>query len=273
MKLGVTFRAFDERLASTRLRALIPQRELMLLGVKPGRDVLVIGKHGWDWSKETAGFGKVVYDVCDDHFDSASFGTFYRESCARADAVTCNSLEMARRIKAVTGRDAWVIPDPWESPEGKPRVHDALLWFGHKSNLPDLGPWAEPLAGRRLTVMSNIGGDLPVPGWKSALWSPIEMDKQFAAAGLVIVPTGKSMCKSGNRAIESIRRGVFPVCGYLPAYSDLGVWVGNVADGIEWALSHHDEVMHRIRSAQEYVRWHYSPARTAKYWLEALSYV
>lgn len=273
MKRRITFRAWTTELASTRMRALIPRRELAMLGIEQGRDVLVIGKHGWDWDAETAGYGKVVFDVCDDHFASVAHGAFYRETCERADAVTCNSNEMQRRIKAVTGRDAWVIPDPYEAPEGKARVHDSLLWFGHASNLPDLAPLAQRLAGRKLTVVSNAEGDPGVPGWKGAQWSPQEMDRQFAAAGLVVIPTGKSMCKSGNRAIEAIRRGVFPVCGYLPAYSDLGVWVGDVGDGVEWALSHHDEVMHRIRAAQDYVRWEYNPARIAKLWLEALSYV
>ena len=272
MKRRITFRAFDERLASTRLRAVIPQRELMALGIAPGRDVLVIGKHGWKWDAETAGYERVVFDVCDDHFDN-QHGQHYRDACARADAVTCNSSEMARRIKAVTGRDAWVIPDPWESPEGKPRIHDALLWFGHKSNLPDLGPWVERLAGRHVTVVSNMDGDPGPHGWRGVRWSPDAMHRAFLDAGLSIIPTGKSMCKSGNRAIESIRRGVFPVCGYLPAYADLGVWVGDIADGVEWALSHRDEVMERVRAAQDYVRWEYNPARIAKLWIEALSYV
>jgi hypothetical protein len=273
VKARVTFRAIDERLASTRLRALIPQRELMMLGVEPGRDVLVIGKHGWNWDDEARDYKRVVFDVCDDHFDSVGCGAFYRDACARADALTCNSHAMRRRIKEVTGRDAWMIPDPWEGPEAAPRVHDALLWFGHKSNLPDLGPHAERLAGRRLTVVSNIGGDPGVAGWTGVQWSLEAMERQFAAAGLVVIPTGKSACKSGNRAIESIRRGLYPVCGPLPAYADLGVWVGDIGDGVEWALSHHDEVMQRLRAAQSYVRWQYCPARIAKLWLECLAYV
>lgn len=271
MKRGVTFHSFSEKLASSRLRAIIPQRELVSLGVPVGREILVIGKHGWKWEEATQGYKKVVFDVCDDHFDDDK-GEHYLEACARADAVTCNSAVMRFTIKERTGRDAWLIPDPWEAPERKPRTGSNLLWFGHKSNLRDLVPWLMRLEGRHLTIVSNteIG---PIPNVRGVQWSPEEMDRQFAEAGLVIIPTGKSMCKSGNRAIESIRRGLFPICGYLPAYSDLGVWVGAIDDGVEWALSHHDEVIHRIAAAQEYVRWEYSPARIAKLWLEALSYV
>ena len=66
---------------------------------------------------------------------------------------------------------------------------------------------------------------------------------------------------------------MFPICGYLPAHADLGVYVGDIGDGIEWALSHHDEVIRRIHAAQDFVRWEYAPARIAKLWLEALAYV
>lgn len=272
MSRTVTFRSFGEHVASSRYRALIPQRELASQGIQQGRDVLVIGKHGWDWDTEAAGFSRVVFDVCDDHFDG-THGKHYRDGCSRADAVTCNSHEMARRIKAVTGRDAWVIPDPFESPEHRPRIHDGLLWFGHRSNLADLGPWVERLAGRRVTVVSNVDGDPGVPKWTGVRWSPEAMDREFARAGMVIIPTGKSSCKSGNRAIESIRRGLWPVCGPLPAYADLGVWIGDIADGVEWSLSNQDEVLKRIGKAQAYARRAYAPSRIGMLWREVLTYV
>jgi hypothetical protein len=270
VKPRITFRGIRPDLASTRLRAEIPQRELAELGIERGRDILVIGKHGWSWDEATAGYRKVVMDVCDDHFGGVH-DAHYRLACSQADAVTCNSAAMRDRIKAETGRDAWVIPDPWEAPEGKPRVHERLVWFGHKTNLRDLVPWLDRLAGRPLAIVSNV--DAGPPGVRVVQWSPDAMDREFIDAGLCVIPTGKSACKSGNRAVESIRRGVFPICGYLPAYGDLGVYVGDIAEGVEWALSHHDEVMHRICAAQHYVGWQYNPKRIAKLWLEALSYV
>lgn len=273
MKRRITFASFGPKIASSRLRAEIPQRELASLGIEAGRDVLVIGKHGWEWDKVTKGFARVVYDVCDDHFGD-NLSAHYLGACARADAVTCNSHVMRDIVKAKTGRDAWVIPDPWESPECAPRTGRSLLWFGHRRNLRDVTPWLDKLAGRDLTIVTKLQGDEPVIGgvrWVD--WSPDEMARQFQSAGLVLIPTGVSMAKSANRAIESIRRGVFPVCGYLPAHGDLGVYQGDIAVGVEWALGHHDEVIHRLRAMQGYVRWQYAPTRIAKLWLEALSYV
>jgi hypothetical protein len=256
--MNVTFRHFGPAMASSRYRALIPAQELKKLGVGEGRDWLVIGKHGWDWDV-TSGYAKVCFDVCDDHFANIYS---YTENCKRADLVTCNSLEMVRVIKEKTGVDAVFIPDPYEQPEREPRVHDRLLWFGHASNITDLVPWCDL---PNLEVVSNIDG--------VTQWSPENMDAAFERAGLVIIPTGKSMAKSGNRAIESLRRGLFVIAGYLPAYSDLGIYVGNIGDGVNWALKRPSEIRDRIAMAQTYIRYEYSPERIAKLWLRALESV
>jgi hypothetical protein len=257
--MNVNFLAWGPMAASSRYRSIIPEQQLRNLGVTPGNDWLVIGKHGWT-AMHTDPFKRICYDVCDDHFND-EHREYYRAMCDKADLVTCNSLEMARVIKKKTGRDATVIPDPYEQPEKAPRVHDSLLWFGHQSNLKDLEPW---LGLPKLRIVSN--GKEP---WVTP-WSPEVMDRAFDNAGLVIIPTGKSMAKSGNRAIESIRRGLFVVAGYLPAYADLGMYCGDIGDGVDWALSHRGEVLDRIKRAQAYVAHEYSPERIGRMWLEAL---
>ena len=256
--MKVTFKGWGAGMASGRYRSIIPAQQLHRLGVEQGNDWLIIGKHGWNWAKETDGFKRVCFDVCDDHF-AGQHGDHYRRICDAADLVTCNSHEMARIITDQTGREAVMIPDPYEQPQKPPRVNVRLLWFGHASNLKDLMPWIHL---PNLDVVSNGLG---------TQWSPEAMDLAFDRAGLVIIPTGKSMAKSGNRAIESIRRGLFVIAGYLPAYADLGVYVGNIGDGVKWALSHQDEVIARIAKSQAYIRDEYSPERIGALWLEALS--
>lgn len=249
--MNATFRHGGANLASSRYRAIIPQSF-----IPKGNDWLVIGKHGWDWDRETEGFKRVCFDVCDDHFENVYS---YTENCKRADLVTCNSLEMVRVIKERTGVEATFIPDPYEQPEVSPRVHDRVLWFGHASNIKDLVPWCDL---PNLEVVSNIDG--------VTQWSPENMDAAFDRAGLVIIPTGKSMAKSGNRAIESLRRGLFVVAGYLPAYADLGIYIGHIGDGVRWALEHQDEALGRVKRAQAYIRQEYSPERIAGLWKKAL---
>jgi hypothetical protein len=260
--MKVTFKHFGSHLASSRYRSIIPAQRLQKLGVKEGSDWLVIGKHGWDWAKETGGYRKVCFDVCDDHFGD-KYGSHYRLGIDAADLVTCNSLEMARVILDQTGVEAIVIPDPYEQPEQPPRLSDRLLWFGHSSNLADLAPWFDQLKNLEVVTSLNVSGVTP--------WSPEAMNDAFNRSGLVVIPTGKSMAKSGNRAIESLRRGLFVVAGYLPAYADLGIYIGNISDGVDWALDHPSLVIERIKSAQAYIEQEYSPERIAKLWLRTLS--
>ena len=268
---GVSWLAFDSSLASARYRRDIPAAALAQMGVRVGgRDVLIASKHGWNWDEVTRGFRRVVMDVCDDHFDGP-YAAHYLDACARADAVTCNSREMARVIKARTERDAWVVDDPYEQPERAPRLSRDLLWYGHALNLPDLHAVADSIAEYPLTVVTGGVGVVCEP--PVVQWTPDALDAAFNACGMVVIPTGRSMAKSGNRAIEAIRRGLFPVCGYLPAYADLGVWVGNIADGVAWALENRRETLARIGHAQAYVRKRYSPRRVAEQWLEVLQHV
>ncbi len=264
---SVTFRVVNLTWPSSRLRAAIPQRALADVGVRQGRDVLVIGKHGWDWDVETCGYKRIVYDVCDSHW-SDRWRDEVIDYCGRADAVTCNSHVMADEIKAHTGRDAWIIPDPYEAPEGEPRINERLLWFGWHWNAQALQPWAPKLVGRDVTILiDNVDAHELAPGVRVVPWSPEAMDAEFERAGLVILPTDmRPKAKSGNRAIESIRRGVFPICGPLPAYADLGVYIGDIDRGVDWALANRGEVLKRIRAAQEYVRAEYNPARIGRLW-------
>ncbi len=259
--MNVTFKHWGLHLASSRYRAAIPAQQLSKIGVGRGKEWVVIGKHGWEWDKETDGYEKVCFDVCDDYFDTP-FGDHYRASISKADQVTCNSLEMARLIKEQTDRKAVYIPDPYEQKEREARVHDRLLWFGHESNLVDLAPWVDRLDKLEIVTGSNITG--------TTQWTPEAMDKAFDRAGLVIIPTGKSMAKSANRAIESLRRGIYVIAGFLPAYGCLGIYTGNIEDGVKWALSHRDEVLRRIERAQDYIRYEYSPERVAGLWKLAL---
>jgi hypothetical protein len=260
--MKVTFRHFGAHLASSRYRSILPAQWLKANGIEEGRDWLVIGKHGWDWGKETRGFSRVCFDVCDDHFDD-QFGEHYRQAIASASLVTCNSAEMARVILAKTGAVATVIPDPYEQPEHEARIGDNLLWFGHRSNLGDLLPWLDRLGS--IEIVSNVNAT------GITAWTPEAMDRAFSRAGLVVIPTGKSMAKSGNRAIESIRRGLFVVAGYLPAYADLGIFVGDIGDGVDWALSHREEALRRVKDAQRYVAREYGMDRIGRLWNQALS--
>ena len=261
--MNVTFADFGPSLASSRLRAAIPQRELKKLGIHRGLDVLVYGKH-WLSSEEILPFRKKIYDVCDDHFDNAH-GHYYRKHIAEADVVTCNSEVMRVIIKQRTGRDAVVIPEPYESDEQEPSIGPNLLWYGHQSNLPDLTRIQSRLR-HPLTVLSN--NTIPP-------WSPESFEQEISRPCIVIIPTGKSLAKSENRMVEAIRNGKYVCAEHLPSYEQFGQFfpLGDIPSHIEQVLENPEQAVQKVKMAQSYINTRFSPQTIAKMWLEVIENV
>ena len=260
--MNVTFIEFGDHLASSRLRAKIPQKEVAKYGVKKGSDVIVYGKH-WLEPSELDRFGKKVFDVCDNHYDSPDVGSYYYLHTIQADVVTCNSEEMRKVIKSKTGRDAIVIPEPYESPERRPSIGETLLWFGHASNLKDLQRLQSELK-HKLVVMTN-GVGIP--------WSRENFAKVMEKPLIVIIPTGKSMAKSENRMVESIRNGKYVCAEHLPAYEPFSPWMptGNIPQHVERVLETPQAAIQSILAAQDYIRDKYSPETIGRQWLEVIN--
>jgi hypothetical protein len=264
-----TFITFDERMASARLRQHIPIRELLKLGVKigPRGDVLVCSKHGWP-EELIEGYDRIVFDVCDDHFDS-QWGGHYRTTCLKADAVVCNSEAMRFRIFQETHVVAKVIPDPWESPETLPAWGDGLLWFGHETNLKDLWREVPNLLDYAMCVVSTPVQDGITP------WSPEVQKKALEHCAIVILPTGKSPCKSANRMVEAIRAGKFVCANPLPAYEEFSpyAWIGDIREGVDWAYANQAKALEMVRKGQLYIKTRYSPEIIGRQWLDVLTKV
>lgn len=259
--MKVTFAYFGPELASSRLRAKIPQDEFIKMGIEKGSDVLVYGKH-WLTDAALEPFDRYVFDVCDDHFDNEN-GVYYRKHIDRADVVTCNSTEMQKRIKEVTGRDSVVIKEPYESEEKTPSIGPGLLWFGHRSNLRDLNRIMHKL-NHNLCILSNHP-DYPK-------WTPESYQREISKDCIVIIPTGKSIAKSENRMVEAIRNGKYVCAEHLPAYEQLGAYpLGDIPSHVDWALSNTEQAIERIKSAQSLIRDTYSPRSIAEHWLEVIN--
>lgn len=266
--MKVSFLTFAPQLASARYRQYIPMTELQKLGVEVSQDAdtIICSKHGWDTSIVNP-YKRVVYDVCDDHMlPEKKWADFYRQMIGRADLVTCNSAAMRFRIFQETGKVATVIPDPYETEKQYPTWGKGLLWFGHEDNLPDLWRQMPTLEGYAVQVVSKPIQPLITP------WSPESQAAALKGCAVVILPTGRSPCKSANRAIEALRAGKFVVANPLPAYEELRdfIWVGDMRKGVDWAHKHQQEALQRVRQGQEYIAKHFAPARIGKLWKEAL---
>lgn len=244
----------DPKLASARLRSLIPREILKRDGlVEPGLDVIVAAKHGWDPREVRSATGRMIFDICDDHFHNDN-RAHYLEAAELADEVTCNSEVMREIVFAETGRHAIVIDDPYEDPELTPTVGEGVLWFGHQSNLRDLEA-VSPRIRYPLMVVSNKNYHA--------------LDGLMGVCHCVVIPTGKSMAKSANRAVRAIRFGKYPVCGELPAYREIkGLFVGDVIEGLDYYMS--IDPTEQVKALQDEIRERFCPERIAKQWFGVL---
>lgn len=261
--MKVTFADFGPDIASSRLRAKIPQQELAKMGIQKGRDVLVYGKHFIE-DRQLEVFEKLIFDVCDDHFSHDGIGEYYRRHILMADAVTCNSEFMRSRIKEETGRDATVVLESYESEEQEPAIGPYLYWYGHKSNLKDLERITPELT-YPLMVLTNKEG--------YPEWSPEAHREAISTPCIVIIPTGKSLAKSENRMVEAIRSGRYVCAEHLPAYESFAKFfeLGNIAEHIDRALANPHESIKRIKDAQAHIRDKYAPHTIAEQWLEVIN--
>jgi uncharacterized Rossmann fold enzyme len=247
----------DKNAASWRYRAKIPASDWASLNDLTA-DTLIFAKPQayelMDMARAKARGAWVVVDFCDDHFD----WLHYQEALRLADAVTCSTTEMAKRIKEL-GRDATVIADPYEFPEMPPHYDGInLLWFGHHVNRDSLQRILPDLEGYPLRVVSNFEGAIP--------WSKETMLEEFARADIVVIPTTASY-KSANRAIEAIRQGCFVVAEPHPALEGFPIYIGNIKEGIEWTKQQNMNEL--ISKAQKFVTAEFSPQILIDKWKTA----
>lgn len=270
--------------ASTRLRIAIPARELDRMGhdirLDGDADVVVFGKH---FSREDAALikqvkGKTIFDICDDHF-ATKHTEHYKQMCYLADAVTCSTEAMQDRILQETRREASVIQDPYDFAEQVPRKmpeRPRLIWHGHATNFDTLREVIADLVDWRLTVVSNKDPNLVRYRVTWIPWSYDGVQEQLGKHDIAIVPTidqPRKRVKSPNRVVDAIRCGCFVVAGHHPSYEQFSevAWIGDIREGIEWAIQHPREAMRKTLQGQKLVRKNFSPTKIAEQWETAFA--
>ena len=261
-------------IASYRYRAGIPasilaRRHEVVVGPFVEADVHVFSKH-FDYGEAELAkrCARTVFDICDNHF-LTEHEDHYRRMVDAACTITCPTPAMCDIVRLETGRDAVLIEDPYEFPLAAPALTDVrrLLWFGHSANIG--GILAElPRLAAFDTELVTAGVAVPHTPWSIA-----NLLAAFARADLVVIPVAggaRTPAKSANRAVESIRQGKFVVANPLPAYVDLGIWQGDILEGVEWARRHPQQVNAMTLAAQVLVNQRFDPAKIAADWERTL---
>lgn len=264
----------DPTLASTRFRFLIPSRNIDGFEYKLGRgDITICPKFSVRISEAKAMRDDTVllWDVCDDHFDTEKVGDYYRQMARVAHVVTCTTDVLRDRIYKETGVEAFVISDPLEFERKEPRVTDPqkLLWHGHKINLPPL--LELDLNDYDVMVISNLDEEWVLP------WSEKNVQMGLEWCDAMIIPVEKGIAhrvaKSPNRMTEAINAGRFVIANDIPSYKDYGMWLGDIHEGLNWLKHNQQEALRRLKAAQRIVQERHHPKVIAQDWAKLFDYI
>ena len=252
----------DPKLASFRLRVAIPAAHLSVpyrIGVTGSPTFFY--KDGNPTLARSLKTG-VVYDVVNDHF-SGPRAADYHAMVRAADVITTCSEAMREAVWRATGRDALVIDDPYENDCSPPAVDgDRVLWFGHGANISSLKPYADT---PNLVICSNVAGAVP--------WTP-ENEADCIESAAVVLLTGNNPGASTNRVVKAIRAGRFVVTpGGVPNWDQFKdfCWIGDVNEGVRWALNNREEACHKIAAGQAYTSERFTPSSITGRWMEAFA--
>lgn len=190
-------------------------------------------------------------------------------------------------------------PDPRESeePTGPPTWRTTsrplILWFGNsgntytKSGLGDLRVFASALRGAtrgmgaELLVLSNARAEFEALAFELDLrahyddWSLSTMESALQRADVVIVPNSSdefSVCKSPNRALLAISRGVPVVATPTRALHDLCdvVWQGDALTGMRQFITDRAMAKEWVGRALPKIQRLYSVSAVGRAWQSAL---
>lgn len=254
----------NPEMGSYRLRALIPSKETGWAFNDFSADVLILSKPMQNELPLLDSGKFIVVDFCDPHFITFPH---YREFLKRANAITCSS-EMMRQLIASQGREAIIIPDCIDNERSEPHSNGAkLAWFGHQTNFQSINKLRPQLVGYELRVLCNT----TLANWCEPL-NHKSRDEVLKWADIAIFPQTDAY-KNPNRAVTALMAGCFVVAEPHPAYVGLPVYVGDIKEGIEWAVKNPQAVRENILKGQDYVYGLYNPRTVASAWRTAIQSV
>lgn len=305
-------------LASARYRVIIPAKalaakdyqhtffatpnEFNLIDIKSTldkQDVIIFSKSFNAKNEKIASYAKqnkikIIFDICDNHFESPKFSQHYKNMVNLADKIVVNTPIMAEIVKQYTNRDSFVIPDPYEFQQGQPRFKPQstglnLLWFGSHTNLDSLQamiPTLVPLSQQiplklHIVTAANMGVEQACQQFNTQLphfklffseWSLMTTQKAVQNADIVLIPSlpnARKAVKSPNRLIESLWSGRFVVAHPLPSYQEFAQWTWineDLPSGIIWGLQNPKKIVHNIKVAQEHIMQHFSAEKVGEMW-------
>jgi len=273
------------RRASVRFRATVPLKGMReedgfitkVSDAKPG-ELIILAKniHKEDIDFLVKNEIKFIFDICDDKWNKDP--QLYNYACRNANLVTTTCELLQTKIKEYTGKTAHIIPDPTEreqeEPKFEPKEHIKFAWFGGRKSF-SLFNWDSVVNDiRKVTNNFSIHAITNKPDRASKRLAHLlekkimnmyhwDFDKQgqiVKDCDIVLIPLPQDMplvqVKSPNRVIDGIQQGKFVIANDgVESYRVLKDYIhlGNITDGLKWALNNKDQVIEKIKRGQDYV--------------------
>lgn len=252
---------------------------------------------------------RIVVDFGENHFQDFRADEFRRMLLA-SDGLVINTSGLADIIEEETGRNSLVINDPVDGARGEPAFAPPrqagwilrltgvrsrpvrLLWFGAQERnfhyLRQQVPALQRLANDLPIALSVVTGpidsmDAEMAAWNSitphfqarySLWSMQTLARELEVSEMVIIPSDPAgrMAASANRMVESFWAGRFVVAHGVASYWRFHelAWIGEIAEGVRWAVNNPAAVRARIAAAQEVIAAEYTPEAVGPQWGNAL---
>lgn len=294
------FDNYDNSRASHRLRASIPSNALNKKGIKSAiisnvseiqkTDIVIFSKDSSIESmRSVKKLGCIVgFDICDNYFEDGS--RQYLEFCEEVDFITVNSESMRELVRNITGKDSFILIDPFERTIVFPNIKNdktiKLVWYGGKSSLNFVN-WdilmsrlEESKINFHLTICS-IKLNKKLRNFKNHRnislieWSWDIQQKLVEESDIVFIPLNfdphskifkKINTKSHNRVVDGIAQGKWVISSKIPSYMPLKdfCWLDDPIDGIKFYVEHKSKIQQRIIKGQEWIKDNASPEVSAE---------
>lgn len=231
--------------------------------------------------------GKVIFDVCDFHYDNPPFWEHYLRMFAIADVVTFSSSGLQDEVLKVTvlNKPHLVISDPpltkrKEPKATKPSEHPNMLWYGQGPSMNPLMDHIENFPRGNLTILCDR-----FPEWldkypghiKPVNWSEEALEQCLEECDVVVIPQQldpKSKAKSCNRLVEAVNSGrqvvASPITSYKPFEGKLFIGQDIGALLIDYLATPYDVCLDRLLEARKLMDTLYSPDTVRSQWMQAI---
>ena len=290
MKISYVTTSTDN-IASYRYRVLAPAQYLRNNSCSVSIDrladkkasIVLFGKHwnsnDWSYAEMCRQRGqKIVFDICDDHFNHKRYGAHYRRMLDVAHVITVNSEAMAHIVEQFTNKITYVIPDPvlTEQVPYDPSKPLSLMWYGQRMNLQGLLDAYPVGCTVPLEIFTLHPFDLPEhmrhSGIKLSQWHENCIQEGAARNSAALLPyRQEKVAKSANRVLEALNCGIPVLTDRIPSVANLGFQgVLDLKAGTQACLESLKvlDLSEDIRQAQKMINLAYSRDAIGQKWEE-----